>query len=110
MSHRSLSIVVFLGAFLAPLVALAQPLSQLRPLNLEIPTSSQMLPKGPGVDIVNTDCLICHSADHLMNQPSLTQEGWSEVVHKMIVAYHAPVSDRDAKTIVAYLTQLKGKK
>jgi hypothetical protein len=54
------------------------------------------------------NCLACHSADHVLNQPSLSREAWLEVVNKMITAYKAPVSPDDAKAIVDYLVRAKG--
>lgn len=86
----------------------AEPLDQLKSVKLNVPTSDKMFPDGPGADVIDTDCLICHSADHVLNQPSLTKEAWEEVVHKMITAYKAPVSLKDASVIVDYLTRIKG--
>ena len=59
-------------------------------------------------DAINNNCIACHSADHLMNQPSLSRAAWQEVVNKMITAYKAPVSADDAKAIVDYLVRTKG--
>ena len=44
------------------------------------------------MDEINVNCLGCHSADHVLNHPPLTKEGWEEAVNKMINAYKAPVS------------------
>jgi cytochrome c5 len=75
-----------------------------------VPTSDAMVPPGPGADAVNNNCLACHSADHLMTQPSLPKETWEEVVQKMITAYKAPISPEDATAIVDYLARTKGTK
>jgi hypothetical protein len=61
--------------------------------------SDAMFPAGPGSDAINNNCLACHSADHVLSQPSLSREAWQEVVNKMITAYKAPVSPDDAKAI-----------
>jgi mono/diheme cytochrome c family protein len=87
----------------------AEPIKQLKSLKLEIPLSDEMFPPGPGADAINGNCLACHSADHVMNQPSLTKEGWEEIVEKMITAYKAPISEKDASQIVNYLAHVKGK-
>ena len=33
-------------------------------------------PDGPGADAINGNCLPCHSADHIFNQPNLPKETW----------------------------------
>jgi cytochrome c5 len=75
---------------------------------VDVPTSDAMFPAGPGSDAINNNCLACHSADHVLNQPSLSREAWQEIVNKMITAYKAPVSPDDAKAIVDYLARTKG--
>ena len=75
---------------------------------VDVPTSDTLFPAGPGSDAINNNCLACHSADHVLNQPSLSREAWQEVVNKMITAYKAPVTPDDAKAIVDYLVRIKG--
>jgi hypothetical protein len=94
---------------LASVPAFAAPLNELKSPNVTLPTSTMMLPAGPGSDEANSYCLACHSADHVLNQPSLTRANWQEVVEKMIKAYKAPIDPEDATKIVDYLTHLKGK-
>jgi cytochrome c5 len=98
------------GVVLLPLAGHAAPLTTLKSLKLDVPTSDAMVPPGPGADAVNNNCLACHSADHLMTQPSLRKETWEEVVQKMITAYKAPISPEDATAIVDYLARTKGTK
>ncbi len=85
----------------------AETLTELKSLKLDVPSSDLMFP-GPGADEINNNCVACHSADHVLNQPSLSREAWEEVVNKMIRAYKAPVSPEDAEKIVDYLTRTKG--
>ena len=75
--------------------------------NVDLPFGDQMF-EGADADAINNNCLACHSADHVLNQPSLSREAWQEVVNKMITAYKAPVSPEDAKAIVDYLARTKG--
>ena len=100
--------VVVLSLVLLPQLGQAATITTLKSLKLDVPTSDTMFPAGPGSDAINNNCLACHSADHVMNQPSLSREGWQEVVNKMITAYKAPVSPDDAKAIVDYLVHTKG--
>jgi mono/diheme cytochrome c family protein len=108
MPRTLLVFMVVLGAILLPLSGQAEPLAELKPLKLDIPTSDMMFPAGPGSDAINSNCLTCHSADHVLNQPPLPKETWEEVVKKMINAYKAPISTADAAAIVDYLTRVKG--
>jgi hypothetical protein len=96
------------GAILLPLAGHTEPLTDLKSLKLEVPTSDMMLPAGPGSDVTNNNCLACHSADHLLNQPPLPKATWEEVVNKMINAYKAPITSKDVAVIVEYLSSTKG--
>ena len=105
--------VLLMAAAVAGLVLLRHPgeaatIATLKSLKLDVPTSDAMFPAGPGSDAINNNCLACHSADHVLNQPSLSREAWQEVVNKMITAYKAPVSPDDVKAIVDYLVRVKG--
>ncbi len=47
----------------------------------------------------------CHSADYVTTQPpQMGADFWRAIVFKMVKAYHAPVSHRDAAVIVDYLS------
>ena len=97
-----------LCAILLPLAGHAAQLDELKSLNLELPSNDMTFPDGPGADAMNGNCLTCHSADHVLNQPTLPRKVWEEVVHKMVNAYKAPVTPQDAATIVDYLARTKG--
>jgi hypothetical protein len=100
--------VAVLGLVVLPHIGQAATLTTLKSLKLDVPTSDAMFPAGPGSDAINNNCLARHSADHVLNQPSLPRAAWQEVVNKMIKAYKAPVSPDDAKAIVDYLARTKG--
>jgi hypothetical protein len=104
MSRTSLSIAVLLVLGL-PLPSFAANIV-LKSTKVEYPTSDAMFP-GKGADAINNNCLACHSADHVMNQPLLSEESWKEVVHKMVTAYKAPIAPDDEKLIVDYLVKMK---
>jgi cytochrome c553 len=108
MPRAFLPTVAVLGLVVLPHLGQAATLMTLKSLKLDVPTSDAMFPAGPGSDAINNNCLACHSADHVLNQPSLPREAWQEVVTKMIMAYKAPVSSDDAKAIVDYLARTKG--
>jgi hypothetical protein len=79
---------------------------KLKSTKVEYPTSDTLF-TGDGADAINNNCLACHSADHVLNQPPLSREHWQEVVHKMVTAYKAPISPDDEKQIVEYLVKTK---
>ncbi len=82
----------------------------LKSLSVNLPDSDREFPPGPGVEVAQGNCAACHSVGMVMNQPALSRATWEAEVHKMIVVYKAPVSEADAKTIVAYLDSIKGAK
>ena len=102
--------VVLLSAASTSFVARAATPLQLKSVKIDLPDSDKMFPDGPGSDAINNNCLACHSADMVLNQPALSKQAWTAEVNKMITAYRAPVAPEDVATIVDYLTSLKGAK
>jgi hypothetical protein len=110
MFSNGISVVVLLGAVSMPLAAHGATPSQLKPVKIDLPDSDKMFPDGPGADAINNNCLACHSADMVLNQPALSGQVWAAEVNKMINTYKAPIAPGDVATIVQYLTALKGTK
>ena len=110
MFRNLLSAAVLLGAASMPLVARAATPLQLKSVKIDLPDSDKMFPDGPGSDAINNNCLACHSADMVLNQPALSKQAWAAEVNKMINNYKAPVAPEDVATIVDYLASLKGAK
>jgi hypothetical protein len=103
-----LSATILLGVASLPAVAPAATPSELKPVKVDLPDSDKMFPDGPGADAINNNCLACHSADMVLNQPALSKQAWATEVNKMINNYKAPIAPEDAGAIVNYLTALKG--
>ena len=80
----------------------------LKSVSVDLPNGDRMFPDGPGAEAINNNCLVCHSAGMVLNQPALPKTAWAAEVHKMIATYKAPVSDADAAAIVDYLARTKG--
>ena len=78
------------------------------PKNLN--TIETVLPEGQGYETFKMNCLSCHSERYILMQPDLPGKTWAAIVTKMQKSFGAPVSDSSAKEIVAYLTEIKGKK
>ena len=110
MRRNLLPAVVLLGVASAPPAAGAAPPFELKSLKMDLPDSDKMFPAGPGSDAINNSCLACHSADMVLNQPSLSKQAWTAEVNKMINNYKAPVAPEDVGPIVEYLASLKGAK
>ena len=110
MFRNLLSAAVLLGAASMPLVARAATPFELKSVKVDLPDSDKMFPDGPGSDAINNNCLACHSADMVLNQPALSKQAWTAEVNKMITTYKAPVAPEDVGAIVDYLTRLKGAK
>jgi hypothetical protein len=109
MPRYLLSAVIFLSVAPLPLVAHAATPFELKSVKIEFPDSDKMFP-GPGSEAINNNCLACHSAGMVLNQPALSKQAWTAEVDKMIHAYKAPVALEDVGAIVEYLTGLKGAK
>ena len=87
--------------FLAATLVAAAP--AFKSTSIELPPDAASFPDGPNVKTVNQNCLACHSADMVLDQPLLPKATWAAEVTKMRNVYKAPVSDADAALIVDYL-------
>src|ERR671936_1891303 len=54
------------------------------------------LKRGPGSELTERNCTLCHSTDYIVMQPPGDQKQWDGVVTKMIKVFGAPLSDVDA--------------
>ena len=72
--------------------------------------SQLRLRDGPGRQLVEANCIMCHSLDYIqMNSPFLDRKGWEASVNKMIKVMGAPIAEADAQKIVDYLAGQYGK-
>jgi cytochrome c553 len=110
MFRNLVPVVVLLAVASMPLAARAATPLELKSVKIDLPDSDKMFPDGPGSDAINNNCLACHSAGMVLNQPALPKQAWAAEVSKMINNYKAPVAPEDVGPIVEYLTALKGAK
>jgi hypothetical protein len=110
MSRSFLPAIILLGVASMPFVARAATPFELKSVKIDLPDSDRMFPDGPGSEAINNNCLACHSAGMVLNQPALSKQAWTAEVNKMITAYKAPVAPEDVGAIVEYLTGLKAAK
>ncbi len=73
------------------------------------PGSANVFPAGPGSMQTNANCLTCHSAGMVLNQPNFAKATWQSIVEQMITQFQAPIAASDVQPIVDYLTSIKGK-
>jgi mono/diheme cytochrome c family protein len=68
-----------------------------------LPPDPMFFQPGPGQEVANTYCLICHSADYIYTQPLHSQEKWQSLVLKMKQAFGCPIPDDQISLLAAYL-------
>ena len=108
MLRLTLPITLIVVAALAPLGAHASTKLALKSVNIDLPAGDRMFPDGAGSEAANNNCLACHSAGMVLNQPALSKAQWRAEVNKMRTAYKAPIDPQDVDTIVNYLDSIKG--
>lgn len=77
-------------------------------LAFTLPPETATLKAGPGVDLANSICLTCHSADYVSTQPKLSRAAWTASVQKMKTKYGAPIADNQVDPLVDYLVKTYG--
>src|SRR5271165_7075265 len=63
----------------------------LHSVSFDLPVSDRTFPGGEDADAINGNCLTCHSAGMVLNQPALTQSEWRAEVEKMRAQFKAPI-------------------
>lgn len=76
--------------------------------SITLPVVEVKLKEGEGVEKIAAHCTICHSVDYITMQPQFSNGKWSEIVHKMINVFGAPVNEDDAQMIINYLSDHYG--
>jgi hypothetical protein len=110
MSRTMIAAGMILSAVLCASVGRAAPAFDLKSTTVDLPDGDRTFPPGPGADVLNNNCLACHSAGMVLNQPALPRAAWAAEVNKMITAYRAPVASKDVDAIVNYLAALRSSK
>ena len=71
---------------------------------ITLPPDHGALRPGPGLEVTERACRMCHSLDYIVMQPRGGEAQWRGVVTKMIKVFGAPISEDDARAIVQYLS------
>ncbi len=102
-SFFTLTAIVALGASVAGLNLLTVAA---KPVSYDLPDETAALKPGPNVELVQNNCIACHSVDYIQTQPrgpGFKKDFWRAEVTKMIKVYGAPIEEGDVSKIVDYL-------
>src|SRR5258708_36502870 len=86
MPTKILPIGLLIVAALSPVAAWAQAAPVLKSESVDLPAGDREFPGRAAADALNNNCLACHSAGMVLNQPNLPKAHWEAAVHKMIRA------------------------
>jgi mono/diheme cytochrome c family protein len=99
-------------AVFGALLALCGSAALAAPAAYAPPAETARFAPGPGMEVAQANCMICHSVDYIITQPRTFPDPkafWSGEVTKMKKAYGAPFRDTDAQAIVDYLAATYGR-
>ncbi|PRC94816.1 cytochrome c [Solimicrobium silvestre] len=80
-------------------------------LDIELPaeTAAYRPSDMPGYQLVQNNCMTCHSAQYVLSQPpSSPRSYWVATVKKMKKPFAAPIPDEEMPAIVDYLVKNYG--
>jgi hypothetical protein len=76
--------------------------------DVEVPYVPFEIKMGQHFDVVQANCLTCHSFGYILNQGKQSRAFWHEKVVKMVDAFKAPIAEEDQKLITEYLFEQYG--
>ena len=77
-------------------------------LKIALPIETGTLKPGPGIELVQANCLTCHSVEYISTQPPMPRAFWEASVKKMREKYGAPATDDVVPKLVDYLSAIYG--
>jgi hypothetical protein len=102
-----ISLTAFTVAATIASASAAEKLTAFKSESVDVPFGDRTF-SSPDAEAINNNCLTCHSAGMVLNQPIMPRAIWQAEVEKMRTVYKAPIPEEDVKPIVDYLVQLKG--
>ena len=106
MKFRSTIFPILLTATFALLTA--TPWMQAEPVQYELPPETVRFKPGDGAVKAVAHCSMCHSADYISTQPTLSRDKWKALVVKMKKIHGAPIPEAEVDPIVDYLVKNYG--
>lgn len=77
-------------------------------VTIQLPVETASYKAGAGVELANSQCLACHSADYASMQPPKPRDFWTAEVAKMKGKYAAPIPDDQTNALIAYFSRSYG--
>jgi hypothetical protein len=77
-----------------------QPLAAIQKAGITLPDDTETFGEGPHADVLNRNCLACHSVSMVRYQPPLSRKQWTATVDKMRETYGAPIEASETGAIV----------
>jgi sulfite dehydrogenase len=77
-------------------------------VKIELPPETAAFKPGPGAELANGQCLICHSVEYVTTQPAMPRAFWTTEARKMRDKYGAPLPEDQVEPLVSYLTKNYG--
>jgi len=76
--------------------------------SINLPAGDDVLPDRPNAEAADRNCLSCHSAETVLNQPAFTRDTWAAEIDKMRTDFKAQIPFEDDQAILDYLTAVNG--
>jgi sulfite dehydrogenase len=73
------------------------------------PVETGLFRAGPGAEIANAQCLVCHSVEYVTTQPPLPRAYWKGSIDKMRGKFGATIPDDQIGPLLDYLVLNYGK-
>ncbi len=72
---------------------------------IEVPYISYEIKMGKGFDVIQANCLMCHSFGYIINAGPQSKKFWEDKTKKMITHFKMPmeVNSESFNTVVSYL-------
>lgn len=70
---------------------------------ISVPYIDFEIKEDKGSDVVQANCLMCHSFGYMINQGPRSKDFWEKKTLKMINVFKAPIAQEDVETIADYL-------
>jgi hypothetical protein len=74
-----------------------------------LPPEKPQFKAGKGAELVQANCLICHSSEYITTQPAFTRDQWKASVTKMQQKFGAPIPPEHIEPLADYLAANYGK-
>jgi len=77
-------------------------------VTITLPPETGTYKTAAGVELVQANCLMCHSTEYVSSQPPMPRKFWEATVKKMKEKFGAPTPDAQVAALVDYLAATYG--